>query len=136
MHVARRHPRRVVPGALVAAAASLPLLAFACSSPVRIMTTEDGLRFRNPTERTIYYVVFERQYAARVNFAPCTDAPRCPSITPGAAETIPFARIGGYAPGAREAIVYYWHLVPTAGAGGGHIVENMRSQVVRLDGAR
>lgn len=90
-----------------------------------------GITVRNQTDRAIYYVAFERSYAARVQFAPCTDAPRCPSIAPGAEGTIPYSAIGGYKAGAREAIVYWWHL-RTNPVEGERLVGEMHSVIVRF----
>ena len=90
-----------------------------------------GIRLRNETNRPIYYVAFERSYAARVQFAPCTDAPRCPSIAPNSEGTIPYSAIGGYEAGAREAVVYWWHLRPNPEEGE-RLLEDMHSVIVRF----
>ena len=86
------------------------------SAQVTVDRTADGLRLGNATDRPIAYTVFERGYLAL--FAPCLDpGPGCLRLAPGASAVVPYAEIGGYSPGAREAIVYWWHLVPD-GAGG------------------
>ena len=97
---------------------------------VTAAATAEGIRFTNRTDRPIYYTAFEREYAARVMFAPCTDPALCPSIAPRGEAVIPFAMIGGYEPGKREAMVYWWHLAPANTEG--RLVEEMHSEVVRL----
>lgn len=114
------------------------LLAPACASSesARVPTdavavaAADGIRLTNRTDRPIYYAAFERGYSTRVMFAPCTDASRCPSIAPRQEAVIPFSLIGGYEPGKREAVVYWWTLAP-AGAQG-PLVQDMHSEVVSL----
>ena len=54
------------------------------------------------------YFVYEREGAALINWAPCVDPLRCPSLGPGDRVVIHNAAIGGYAPGKGEAIVWWW----------------------------
>ena len=122
--------------------ALLTLLVASCGGPARVggplaailSTTGEGVRFRNPTARNVYYTAMERETAALVDWAPCTDPARCSSVPPRGEVTIPYAAIYGYEPGDREAIVFYWELVPTT-PDGDFRVENLRSQVVSLGGA-
>jgi hypothetical protein len=116
----------------------LTLLAASCGGPARIggpsaisFATSDGVRFRNPTARTVYYTAMERETATLVDWVPCADPARCPSVPPRGETVIPYASISGYEPGDREAIVYYWELVP-ATPEGGFQVQNLRSEVVLL----
>ncbi len=81
---------------------------------VQSSASEDGLKLVNPTDKTIYYTAFERTWATNGLFiwAACTEPDSCPSVAPGATVKIPYSAIGGYKPGASEAIVYFWELVP------------------------
>ncbi|HEU0302517.1 MAG TPA: hypothetical protein VFR37_23865 [Longimicrobium sp.] len=89
-----------------------------------------SLRLDNASSRAIYYFVIERNAAALANWAPCSrpDLP-CPRVEAHSATQVPFGQIAGYEPGAREAIVYWWHLVERDG---GWAVDHVRSVVVEL----
>jgi hypothetical protein len=101
------------------------------SAEVTAVREAGGLRLVNQTERPIAFTVFEREFAARVQFAPCVDpSPGCLRLAPGASILVPYAEIGGYTSGAREAIVHWWHVVPDGA--GGYRAEAIRSEVVRL----
>ena len=97
---------------------------------LRAATSSSGVRVANATDRTIYYTVFEREFAAVASLAPCTEPARCPSVAPAGEVTVPFSAIAGYTKDAREAIVYWWHLVP--GADGRHSIDRLRSYIVKL----
>jgi hypothetical protein len=94
------------------------------------VNTSQSLRLENTSDRTIYYLVFERDFAARALWGPC-DGPEqpCPRLEPRARTQVPYGQIGGYEPGAREAVVYWWHLVERDG---GWAVDQVRSVVVQL----
>ena len=63
-------------------------------------------------------------------FAPCVDQSfGCTRLTPGATVEVRDADIEGYAPGATEAIVRWWHVIPD---GGGFRVEKLHEVVVAL----
>ena len=100
------------------------------STEVRATTSASGVRVSNATDRTIYYTVFEKDLATRASLAPCTDPVRCPSVAPAREVTVPYSAIAGYTKGAREAVVYWWHLVP--GADGRYSVDRLRSYIVKL----
>lgn len=88
-----------------------------------------GVRLSNGTDRPVAYVVWNRGWLAQ--FAPCLDpGPGCVRLAAGASVVVPDAEIGGYAPGAPEAIVYWWHVVPDAA--GGYRTEEVHEVVVRL----
>ena len=78
---------------------------------VRVQLTAVGATARNGTPATAYYFVVERETAALINWAGCTDPDHCPGIAPGASVTVPYAQIFGW-PGSGELIFYWWHLVP------------------------
>jgi hypothetical protein len=123
----------------------LILAASACSSPPE--TSPDhpgsavpeeesslpGITLTNPTDQTLYYAAFERKWSDEGLFiwAQCTDKPRCSSIAPQSAVRVPDSDINGYFPGAQQARVYFWELVPTME--GGYQVTNLRSAVVQID---
>jgi hypothetical protein len=117
----------------------LALLAAGCGrsagstgpAEARVAVAADGVRFTNPTDRTVYYLAFERSILPLILWGPCTRPDQCRSVPPRGEVTIPFADIGGYEPGAREAVIFYWRLVPSAKPGE-HVVVDMQSKVVAL----
>ena len=99
---------------------SLALLALslACANPagpiggrLTVRAAPPVLELTNQGAAPIYFFTIERGAAAYTDWAPCTDASRCAGITMGQTASVPYTQIAGYAPGAREAIVYWWHLV-------------------------
>ncbi len=99
---------------------SLALLALslACASPagpiggrLTVRATPPVLELTNQGAAPIYFFTVEGGAAAYTDWAPCTDASRCAGITMGQTASVPYTQIAGYVPGAREAIVYWWHLV-------------------------
>lgn len=122
----------------------LTLTALSCSAPsasdpgssggtvLEPRSTSEGLTLTNPTDRTVYYAVFERKWVETGLFiwAQCTDAPRCPAIPPRGTVHVPVSDISGYTSEAREARVYYWLLVPEGK--GKHRVADLQSVVVPL----
>lgn len=123
---------------------ALTLAAISCSGPsasdpepsggtvLEPRSTSDGIALTNPTDRTIYYAVFERKWVETGLFiwGQCTDAPRCPAIPPRGTVHVPRSDISGYTSDAREARVYYWLLAPEGK--GRHRVVDLRSVVVPL----
>ena len=116
-------------GTLACNGTTAPLPDSTPQSVVRAKVADGGLQLTNPTANTIYYAVFERDWATHGLFlwAACADPVSCPSVQAGAAVTIPYSEIGGYTPEASEALVYYWELRPE---GSGHQVGEIRSFVV------
>jgi hypothetical protein len=93
--------------------------------------TAVGLRLVNSGAEALAFTVFERGYAALVLFAPCVDpGPTCVRLPAGQSLVVPFGQIGGYTPGAREAVVYTWRVVPNGA--GGYRAEDFTSRVVAL----
>ena len=75
-----------------------------------------GVRLTNSTAQPVAYAVWNRGWLAL--FAPCTTSgPDCPRLAPGASIIIPDEEIDGWAPGAPEAIVRWWHVL-SDGSGG------------------
>ena len=108
------------------------LAALACNSPVAVGGTLDvsvaptGLRIVNNSGAPAYFFAVERETAARINWAPCVDPEQCREVAVGAETTVPYTAVAGWAPGAHEAIVYWWHLVPESNLGDPEIVGGPR----------
>ena len=66
----------------------------------------DGVRLVNSSNTTIVYTILEREYATTTlaSWGPCAGC----KLAPGQSVTIPLSEIGGYRPGALEAIVVSW----------------------------
>ena len=97
---------------------------------VAVSREASGLRIANQTSRPIAFAVFEGEYAARMQFAPCIDlSPACVRLASGESTVVPYEQVGGYRSGARTAIVYWWHVVPVAG---GYRADEIRSEIVLL----
>src|SRR6266699_4008372 len=99
---------------------SLALLALslACANPagpiggrLTVRAAPPVLELTNQGAAPIYFFTIERGAAAYTDWAPCTDGSRCAGITMGQTASVPSTQIAGYVPGAREAIVYWWHLI-------------------------
>jgi hypothetical protein len=95
-------------------------LCLACGAPtgpiggqLSVRTAPPLLELTNESPAPVYSFTIERQAATYTDWVPCTDAAHCAAIKTGAAASVPYTQIVGYAPGAREAIVYWWHLVPS-----------------------
>jgi hypothetical protein len=77
---------------------------------LRVVTGTNALTLQNSSIVAINYFVVERVYAAGINWTACVGA-NCPAVPAEGEVTVPFSQIAGYAPGAREAVVYWWHSV-------------------------
>jgi hypothetical protein len=75
------------------------------------------LQLTNQSPAPVYFVAIERGATAKINWAPCTDPAQCAGLAPRATTALPYAQIGFYTPAAREANVYWWHLIPATGTG-------------------
>jgi len=102
---------------------SILVLCLACGNPtgpiggrLAVRAAPPLLELTNQSPAPVYTFTIERQTAAYTDWAPCTDAARCAAIKTGVTASVPYTQIAGYAPGAREAIVYWWHLVPSGQA--------------------
>ncbi len=90
---------------------------------------QGGVQIVNGTGVPVGYVVWNRAWLAL--FAPCIDTtPQCLRLPAGTTVTVALKDIGGYAPGANEAIVYWWRVVPDGD--GGYRVDQVREIIVRL----
>ena len=116
-----------------------PLLALslACANPtspiggrLTVRAAPPVLELTNQGAAPIYFFTIERGAAAYTDWAPCTDPSRCVGIKVGQTASVPYTQIAGYAPSAREAIVYWWHLI--AGAQSTSRPDSIRAVVVAL----
>ena len=126
--------------ALVSAAAAAMMLSactddvvtnFETGALVRVERSDRAIELRNPGHEPLAYIVIEAEFAARANFAFCADpGPECRRLPARGSVTVPYAQIGGYEDGDREAIVHTWRVVPDGQ--GGHEVADLRSARVGL----
>jgi hypothetical protein len=120
----------------VAPLALLALLA-ACVAPtglvsdgtLEVLPRPADVQLHNLSDRAAYYFIAERGILALIDWRPCVTAD-CPSVGPHERLTIPHERIIGFTPGAREAVVYWWHAAPTGA--GTFTADSIRSLVIRL----
>ena len=86
-------------------------------SPGQVTIVKGGSRVRiaNGREAPIFFFVVERETAAAINWAPCTNPDGCLRVDPGKIEMLQVTAIVGFRPDAEEAILYWWHLIPTEG---------------------
>ncbi len=116
---------------------TLLALSLACANPtgliggrLTVRAVPPILDLTNQSPAPVYVFTVERRAAAYTDWAPCTDPSRCAGITLGQTTSVPYTHIAGYAPGAREAIVYWWHLI--AGAQSTFRPDSIRAVVVGL----
>jgi hypothetical protein len=88
-----------------------------------------AFRFDNASAAPVYYFAAERNTLALIDWFPVV-GPGAPAVPARGSVTVPFTSIPGYAPGAAEAVVYWWQAVPD-GAGGNE-AGPFRSVVVRF----
>ena len=99
---------------------ALLLTVTACNGPTSV--TDDDFTIRatgrevvlsNDAVRPTFYLIVERETAAFIDFATCVQGRQCPQVGSGATVRVPYNGIIGYRPGAREAIVHWWRIVPS-----------------------
>ncbi|HEY0969740.1 MAG TPA: hypothetical protein VGE02_02060 [Gemmatimonadales bacterium] len=101
------------------------------ASVVRVNRYAAALEIRNPGDEPLGYTVIEAELATRALLAFCTDpGPECRRLPARGSVTVPYAQIGGYEAGDREAIVHTWRVVPDGE--GGHEVADVLSRRVGL----
>jgi hypothetical protein len=71
-------------------------------------------------------MIYERDAAALINWAPCADPARCAYVPARARTLLPYSAIGAYEPGKQEAIVWWWESI------GGKIPGEIHAVVVGL----
>ncbi len=109
----------------------------ACGSPtgliegrLAVQAVSPVLRLTNQSPAPVYWFAVERGVTARINWAPCTDPARCAGLAPWATTALPYTQVAEYTAAAREATVYWWHLIPATG--GGFRPDSIRVVVVAL----
>jgi hypothetical protein len=115
--------------ALAACAGSPPA---APAAPLEVRTEPPHLVLTSRDSAPIYFVVFEQQMATMVRWRPCPEPAECRQVEPHGERRLPLDSIPGYKPGATEALLYWWHLVPAKA--GGFAFDSVRSLVVPLAG--
>jgi hypothetical protein len=95
-----------------------------------IETGSNQVRLHNRTDAPVYTFVIEREAAARTDWGTCSNPNTCDGIDPGEHRTIGYDDIAGYGAGAKEAIVYWWHLIPNPG--GGYSPDELHSEIIQL----
>lgn len=73
------------------------------------------LELDNRSGRTVFYRAFEPELASRTRWTPCTDPTLCDHLVPNAGAQLPLEQVAGYAPGAREVVVFWWFARPDSG---------------------
>lgn len=104
----------------------------ACEAPVGplvIQTGPSSLLLTNRSDSSLYYFIVERESSALIDWIAC-ESPSCPRVGSHSAKTIPYSQIAGYSDGEREAILYWWRLVPAAA--GGFRFDSIRAMAVGL----
>lgn len=100
------------------------------SAPLNVSVASRSVWLENQNGRTIYYLIMEAAFAARVLWAPCTSPEQpCARLEPQATVQVPYSQISGYERGSREAIIFWYHLLERDG---GWEVDEIRSVRVRL----
>lgn len=90
------------------------LAALACFSatepagPVTARATAQGILVANGTARPIFYMAVEEGTMALIDWIPCSDATRCPSIGPGAETSLAWDRVVGYDPNLHTYVLTWW----------------------------
>jgi len=109
------------------------LVVIGCNSPtgpLQVSARRPSVHLVNSSATPIYYFAVERESAALIDWIVCTDPPACATVPAHGLTVLPYDRIAGYTSGAREAIVYWWHLEPLGA--GQFRADSVRTAVVRL----
>jgi len=95
-----------------------------CSDPIapesdllRINVLPDALEIVNISQQPVYLFIAERNTLALLTWAPCTDPTTCEGIDVGKSMVVTYDAITGYFPGAAEAVVHHWLLIPNGASG-------------------
>lgn len=109
--------------AIVVAACDAP------AGPLAVWARPPSLLLTNRSDSSLYYFIVERESSALIDWIVC-ESPSCPGVGPRSAKAIPYSQIAGYSDGDREAILYWWRLVPAPA--GGFRFDSIRAMVVGL----
>ena len=86
-------------------------ISFPLADQVGAQLLETGVLIQNPGDEAIRYFAVERQFAARINWAPCTTRPTCPQAQARTAVLVDYTSVAGWTSASEEALVYWWRLV-------------------------
>lgn len=101
--------------------------------PFQASARGQALELDNRSGRTVFYRAFDPELASRTRWAPCTETSRCDHLMPNAGAQLPLEDVPGYAPGAREVLVFWWFAVPDSlNAEGGEVADTVRTVTVAL----
>jgi hypothetical protein len=96
---------------------------------VTVTATSAGLKLTNQTEKPVYTFAVERNTSALVDWVPCTYFGNCgDGLAPGATTTIPWEKVVGWKPEAREYVVSWYHVEIISGK---PTLTSMQSVVVK-----
>ncbi|MCH7939258.1 MAG: hypothetical protein IID13_05890 [Candidatus Marinimicrobia bacterium] len=92
--------------------------------PIYIEQRASKLVIFNNTTDTLNFTIMQRRAARFMKWKPCDHPVQCGGrgIPPGRNGSMPYELIYQWYPGA-EVVVYWWHLVPDAGAANGYRVD-------------
>ena len=135
-------PSNMIRRLRTAASAALflpPLLVGACGEestgprserdgPLLAIAGKGELWLLNRGDEPVFTFVFDQDALAMANWAPCTDAARCPPLQPGAQRAVKFGSEGGIRAG-HAAVVNWWYALPGPE---GAVAGPIHSFVVRL----
>ena len=98
---------------------------------VSVQRVSEGIRLVNDGDLPIAYGAVEHEAFKHMLalWGPCPQLEQC-TVPPGGSVVIPYSKISMYEPGAREAVVYWWKLVPHGP--GDDRLEESQSLVVAL----
>jgi hypothetical protein len=117
---------------LIAACGLLAGCARPAAAPLAARATPSALELTNGDTVPVYFRLVERRMDALLDWAPCRELARCPSVPPGARQLVPYDSIFGYRPDAAEVLVHWWRLAPPHERGGRATIDSVRTLVVPL----
>lgn len=101
--------------------------------PFQAVARGQALELDNRSGRIVFYRAFEPELASRTRWVPCTEMQRCDHLAPNAGAQLPLEDVPGYAPDAREVLVFWWFAVPDVlNPEGGEVADTVRTVTVAL----
>ncbi len=95
------------------------VLALACSNPagpqggsLTVTRAAPSLELTNGSQAPVYYFAIESGARAYTEWVPCVNSTYCPPLATGDRISLAYSQIVGYFPGAKQAVVFWWHVVP------------------------
>jgi hypothetical protein len=95
-----------------------------------VRRTPPSLELTDRSVAPVYYFAIERGSLAYIDWAPCVDPAYCSPVDAGGRISLKYSKIAGYFPGAKQAVVFWWHVVP--GAADALQPDSVRAVVVDL----